>query len=372
MHVTRLGIFLFSLFCLVSFATAGSPVAQPPVLAVFNIEDRTGSMSAGFLSQLTDYLATRLGEGGRFRVVPRATVQQRIQSSKRKSYRKCYDEACQVEMGRELAATKIVSARILSIGGECRFTLQLYDLARAATDATASIKTACRTKALPEAIDRAVRRIGGTPGAAAPSPSHCPPGQIDLAGHCCWPGQDWGLVNKRCLGEPVCPNGFLRKGSGCERGCGAGRVVVAGHCCWPGQDWGVGSGKCIGKAACPRGFVEDGDGCRDFTGEETRQYCRDHIQLPCIRKCYELHSDKDFVERCMAEKIQVCGKKKMRGLDCGADLAKCEKWCRRNAHQVNYCLSSCKDSFEREQEKCRLAHRSLCENRCPDCGLSKH
>jgi hypothetical protein len=370
MYVTRLGIFLLPLLCLVPCKTAGSPVAQPLVLAVFDIEDRTGSMSAGFLSQLTDYLATRLGEGGRFRVVPRATVQQRIRSSKRGSYRKCYDEACQVELGRELAASKIVSARILSIGGECRFTLQLYDLARAATDATSSVKTACHTKALPEAIDLAVRRIGGTPGATVPSPSHCPPGQTDVAGHCCWPGQDWGLMGKRCLKEPICPNGFLRKGSGCEPGCGAGKVVVAGHCCWPGQDWGAGSGKCIGKAVCPTGFTADGESCRDLTGKETSQYCREHVQLPCIHKCYQLNSDKEYIDFCMSQKAESCMSNNVRGLDCSADLAKCERWCRHNTHQVGYCLSSCKDSFEREQEKCRLAFRSLCEKRCPDCGLS--
>jgi len=346
----------------------GAAAASPaPVVAVFDIEDRTRALSDASLEQLTHYLATRLGEGGRYRVVPRATVRKRLYDSSRRSHRNCYDEACRVEMGREVAASKIVSARILELGSECRFTLQLYDLARAATDATASVKTICSSAALPEAIDQAVSRLGDLPKDAAVDPSNCSPGKIDIEGHCCWPGQDWGLVSQRCLGEPECPNGYLPDGNGCRSGCKPGRLLTAGHCCWPGQDWGVNSRRCLGKAECPEGFMPDGQECRGLNDEESRQWCLEKFKKPCLEKCIRRFPAGDYIRTCLAEKILTCAEQNTRPFACGSNPVACKKWCRKNANVVSYCLASCQDSFEREVKDCRLIQEAFCERRCPVC-----
>ena len=91
----------------------------------------------------------------------------------------------------------------------------------------------------------------------------CTDGRINVAGHCCWPGQDWGAGSKKCLGKPECPKGMQAKGGACtsEPVCPSGRVLVAGHCCWPGQDWGVSSNRCIGRPKCPDGTILKDDNC---------------------------------------------------------------------------------------------------------------
>ena len=91
----------------------------------------------------------------------------------------------------------------------------------------------------------------------------CPPGQAPIAGHCCWPGQDWGVNSGKCLGTPQCPAGFVLRDAECEPGCPPGKALIAGHCCWPGQDWGSSKNTCLGEPRCPSGWLPDGtSGCR--------------------------------------------------------------------------------------------------------------
>ncbi|MBN2496909.1 MAG: hypothetical protein JXR96_20125 [Deltaproteobacteria bacterium] len=362
MHAIRLWISI-----LVICASAGVAAADsPPVLAVFEFEDKTGALDGQAREQLTDYLATRLGEGGRFRVVPRDMLHARLGRTKRESYRRCYDTACQVEMGRELAASKIVAPRILRIGSDCRLTLHLYDLGRAATDAAASVKTACGLDALPDAIDRAVVRIGGMPG-PSPESHRCRGGQVEIAGHCCWPGQDWGVMSQQCVGEPACPNGFVAEGDGCARGCPRGQVEIAGHCCWPGQDWGTGSGRCIGEARCPQGFRPRGGGCVGLTAEELARRCQAQTREPCLQACRRLAPDADSMQRCLAAKRARCEKDGFDALACGADLDGCIRWCKAHTRHKDRCIASCRDSFERERAVCAQAFADACEARCPRC-----
>lgn len=50
-------------------------------------------------------------------------------------------------------------------------------------------------------------------GLAAADP--CEAGQVSLVGHCCWPGQDWGLTTQRCIGTPQCPPWAVPAGDDC-------------------------------------------------------------------------------------------------------------------------------------------------------------
>jgi formylglycine-generating enzyme required for sulfatase activity len=45
----------------------------------------------------------------------------------------------------------------------------------------------------------------------------------------------------------------MPQGEGCVSGCPRGKTLVAGHCCFPGQDWGARGGQCIGKPRCADG-----------------------------------------------------------------------------------------------------------------------
>jgi hypothetical protein len=53
--------------------------------------------------------------------------------------------------------------------------------------------------------------------AASSSPA-CAPGMVkngDTQGHCCWPGQSWNGMRRRCIGAPQCPTGFRADGESC-------------------------------------------------------------------------------------------------------------------------------------------------------------
>lgn len=100
--------------------------------------------------------------------------------------------------------------------------------------------------------------------AAAPA---CPAGMVsnrDTAKHCCWPNQVWAAGQKRCVGVPTCPKGFVARGEECSIACEDGKVAspdTAGKCCWPGQAWSTARNRCVGVPACPSGLEQSREEC---------------------------------------------------------------------------------------------------------------
>lgn len=45
--------------------------------------------------------------------------------------------------------------------------------------------------------------------------SACEGGQVDVEGHCCWPGQRWNSTRQHCMGAPDCPEGTVPSGITC-------------------------------------------------------------------------------------------------------------------------------------------------------------
>ena len=89
--------------------------------------------------------------------------------------------------------------------------------------------------------------------AAPPEEPGCKGGRVEVDGHCCWPGQDYGVGSGKCIGAPECPEGMKRQGEGCVVGCDAGKVLMGTHCCWLGQDWASKAQRCVGEPRCPAG-----------------------------------------------------------------------------------------------------------------------
>jgi hypothetical protein len=137
-----------------------------PVTAVFRIENRGSSLSEDEVDALTDYLGTKLGEQGRFQIIPREEIRRRLVKQKRESFKRCYDKKCQVEVGRELAAQFSVSAAISRVGTKCLITAAMYDLKKAATWRTATAKASCNADALLVAVEEIAAKLTGR--AAAP------------------------------------------------------------------------------------------------------------------------------------------------------------------------------------------------------------
>jgi hypothetical protein len=151
---------------LLIFLAASSPArAQqkkpPPVVAVFEIENRGSPLTGDELIALTDYLGTKLGERGRFQIIPRQEIKKRLVQQKQDSFKACYDQSCQIEVGRELAAQFTVSASISRVGRTCIVTSALFDLRKAATTTTASAKGPCTADDLLAAMDKIAAKLEG-------------------------------------------------------------------------------------------------------------------------------------------------------------------------------------------------------------------
>ena len=74
----------------------------------------------------------------------------------------------------------------------------------------------------------------------------CEAGQLVVDSVCCWPGQTLGETDT-CVGTPLCPDGTLAQGEGCEPGCEPGKTLQTEHCCWVGQAWDDAAGTCAGE-----------------------------------------------------------------------------------------------------------------------------
>jgi hypothetical protein len=147
---------------LIAFVSQSSlSLAQnKPVVAVFNIEDQGAGLSKILVDRLSKYLATRLAESAGYAVVPRSDLQKRLQEQKKASFKQCYDQSCQIELGRELAAEKTVSAQIMKIGKKCTLTLNIYDLKKATTEAAASSdRGACDEEGLITLLEQVAKKI---------------------------------------------------------------------------------------------------------------------------------------------------------------------------------------------------------------------
>ena len=165
---------------LASLALAQS-ADQRSVVAVFPIQDSSQRLEANALAQLTDYLGVKVAEGGAFYVVPRKDIDAAMGQTKADSYQACYDQACQIEIGKELAAQKILHTQIVQVGDQCAVTATLYDLRIAATEKAASHKAGCTENELVVSLEHVAAKLrsderdgadeAADPPAASPSPT---------------------------------------------------------------------------------------------------------------------------------------------------------------------------------------------------------
>ena len=140
---------------------------QKPIVAVFDVEkDKRVKLPKASLNEMANYLATRLTESGKYQVIPRDQLKKRLLGQKKKSYKQCYNQSCQIEIGKELAAEKTLSARIAKLGKRCTVSLTLYDLKKSTTEAAASQHGKCGEDDVIDSIDKALNKLFGV--AASP------------------------------------------------------------------------------------------------------------------------------------------------------------------------------------------------------------
>jgi hypothetical protein len=153
-------------WCLISALTpilllSSTVKAQPvkPIVAVFAVEDKTETFSEEQRNILTGYLSSKLTESGAFSIVPSSQLRDMLRQEKLESYKECYEQQCQIEIGRELASNKSLASTIIKLGSTCVLTSVLYDLAKAASEEAASVKGACVIEQLVKAADEITSKI---------------------------------------------------------------------------------------------------------------------------------------------------------------------------------------------------------------------
>lgn len=142
-------------------AASSKPAEPKAILAVFGVEVSGINMPQVALERLSDYLAVLLAESGSFKVVPRDQIRSRLGQQKVDSYRSCYDQACQIEIGRELAAEKTLSPKIIRIGDRCSVTMVVYDLRTSTTDLASRQIGGCDENDLADMFVPVVAKIAG-------------------------------------------------------------------------------------------------------------------------------------------------------------------------------------------------------------------
>lgn len=115
-----------------------------------------GSMAA---SEITEVLATRVAAHQDYAVVAPGEVREAIDKRKIESYKECYSESCQLEIGKELAADTILTWRLAILETRCLLTIRLYDLQQASTIRAGMASGGCSADALYEVAIAAWRSL---------------------------------------------------------------------------------------------------------------------------------------------------------------------------------------------------------------------
>lgn len=116
-------------------------ISPESVLAVMDIDDRSGKVSEKLGGDLVEYFRSAISDTTGLVVIDRSrqerALDKLVRQEKRESYKACYDDQCQLPLGRALAADAIVRTIVMRLGSKLMITCEIVDLAREATVASA-------------------------------------------------------------------------------------------------------------------------------------------------------------------------------------------------------------------------------------------
>ncbi len=156
MRKLLLQLCLWFAFCLAGVLPAASATAQSSeIIAVFEIERRGVPLKAATMANLNDYMYGRLAFAG-FKLTPQSQVRERVVDLKRESHKDCFDQSCQIELGKAVSADKSLSSQLIKIGDVCSLQSQIYDLKTETTDTGAQAEGPCTVIGIKGCIDQVV------------------------------------------------------------------------------------------------------------------------------------------------------------------------------------------------------------------------
>jgi hypothetical protein len=105
---------------------------------------------------------------GRLRPRKRPDPQPKSAALKLESYKECYDESCQVAVGKELAAQQTINTRIIEIANVCTVSIAIFDLRLEASVFARNAEGGCSENALLGLIREALGGVAAS--VAEPEP----------------------------------------------------------------------------------------------------------------------------------------------------------------------------------------------------------
>lgn len=135
--------------------------APPEAVAVFPIKPTD---VRGFrprkMEKFGDLLDSVVSSHG-IPTVPRSDLRELIRQEQAESFKNCYDEACQIELGKSVAAQKILGSTWSKFGDACVLAIRLYDLKTELTEFSTTQEVPCTETGLKQAINNAGLDIAG-------------------------------------------------------------------------------------------------------------------------------------------------------------------------------------------------------------------
>jgi hypothetical protein len=135
------------------------PADRGTVVAAFDVLDPAEQLDPDARDQLSEYVTVRVTQAMGVRIVPRAQLRERLLQAKKESYQACVDQECQIELGKALAAEKILAPKLIRLGETCVLTATLFDLRTETAETAASVKTKCGKDALLSGVDALVESL---------------------------------------------------------------------------------------------------------------------------------------------------------------------------------------------------------------------
>jgi hypothetical protein len=135
------------------------PSAQRAVMLVLDVEDRQAVLTEPERVHLSSYLAVRAVERAQYRVTPRGLLVERLREEKAASLAPCVDDGCRIELGKAMAAERLLYPRVLKDGEQCVLGVSQYGL-ESETARWARIESSeCTLSALYRAADRVIEAL---------------------------------------------------------------------------------------------------------------------------------------------------------------------------------------------------------------------
>jgi hypothetical protein len=135
------------------------PNSDPRVVAVMEVEDanagRNEAVGNDLVRNLSDQLRIFVAQQG-IKTIDRSA---QLQALKAESYQSCFDDSCQIELGKALAASHIVRSKITKFGSRCVLNGELIDLTREVTIKAASAQGACLAEGFLEMSETLARDL---------------------------------------------------------------------------------------------------------------------------------------------------------------------------------------------------------------------